>query len=134
MDLERFGVGNPGLFARRLDQATKRLIARLPTRAQKWGVARKALNLFLRDAFYSTYLRKRFKLARAEASYEIPLDQIVTGRIQPLSGANLPAWSGVKHLTPAVSAKYQSAAAAQASDLGMARVHLDIYLWSDRTN
>ncbi|MNL21809.1 hypothetical protein D3C87_1431170 [compost metagenome] len=41
----------------------------------------------------------------------------------------LPAWPGVKRLTPEVSAKLQNAALQIANSLDVARVHLDVRYW-----
>ena len=59
----------------------------MPKGAQAWGTARKALNIFLRDALYTTYLSKRYGLPRAEASLEIPLDSITAVRLREVYGA-----------------------------------------------
>jgi len=40
-------------------------------------MARKLLNIYLRNALYSTYLREAFELDTAEHLYEVPLDSIV---------------------------------------------------------
>src|SRR3954454_12802890 len=66
LNLSQFAVSDPKRFAARLNRVTSQLRSNLPRESATWGIARKALNLFLRDAFYNTYLRERFKLLRAE--------------------------------------------------------------------
>jgi len=71
-----------------LDQRTSALQDRLPARRGKkrprrpWGIARKAINLFLRDAVYNKYLSGRFGLDRLEAWLELPLDSQVARRLR----------------------------------------------------
>ncbi len=79
LPLENFGVSNPAIFRQRLDRATGNLFGALPREAQSWGLARKLLNIFLRDALYTAYLRTRFGLDAAEELYELPLDSIRPG-------------------------------------------------------
>jgi len=131
LDLSPFGTTNGAAFAEALDRSTKELRARLPRGAQHWGLARKALNIFLRDAFYTTYLNAAYHLQRAEHLFEIPLDSITATQLKRAAGrAVLPRWPGVKHLTPSLSAEFQKAAAVEARKKGITRVHLDAYWWS----
>jgi hypothetical protein len=99
--------------------------------AVDWGVARKAANLFLRDALYNVYLRKRHRLELAEALYELPLDKKVADGLAKCVGSKLPAWEGVKYLNRRDSEIYQKEATAEAARRGIARVHLDVYFWVD---
>jgi hypothetical protein len=131
LDLSRFGTADGAAFADALDRSTNTLRAKLPQKAHHWGLARKALNIFLRDAFYTTYLNKAFRLWRAEDFFELPLDSITSIHLRRASekGA-LSRWRGVKHLTRLVSGELQEAAKAEADKQGIARVHLDAYWWS----
>ena len=101
----------------------------MPKGAQARGTARKALNIFLRDALYTAYLRKRYKLERAESLLEIPLDSITAKRLHAELGSKLPRWPGVRHLTEPVSDVYQEAARRVAVNRRIAPVHLDTYWW-----
>ena len=98
LDLGQFAVTNPERFNDRLDRATELLLAELRTSSGSWGVARKALNLFLRDSLYNVYLQKRFKLQRAERCFEVPLDGVVAEALRTRFRRALPAWRGVKYL------------------------------------
>jgi hypothetical protein len=130
--LKRFGVAGASRFEVRLDECTEELLSGWPRTVRHWGVARKAVNLFLRDSFYNVYLRKRYELAQAEANYEIPLDEVVAKGLARFAPGALPPWRGVKYLTTGLSQSYQQAASSQAQRMGIARVHLDIYLWTTR--
>lgn len=130
LPLRQFGVSREEVFRSRLDRATQRLTAALPGRGRSWGVARKLLNIFLRDALYTSYLRDRFRLGASEQFYELPLDSITAKRLRrEVAAGQLPRWKGVKYLIPEVSQQYQTAAAAIAIARGIARAHLDAYWW-----
>lgn len=133
LPLGQFGVSDARLFRRRLDAATERLKRRLPARGRSWGIARKLLNIFLRDALYTRYLEEANTLRRAEAYLEVPLDSITAGRMRAaVPRGSLPRWSGVRHLTVEASDLFQAAALAEAKRYGVARVHLDALWWGVR--
>jgi hypothetical protein len=128
--LRRFAVESHSRFLRNLDTHTEQLRVALPRGAHACGVARKVLNIFLRNALYTGYLRDQYHLDVAEDWYEIPLDSIVAERLREASpDGELPRWLGVKHLTPSTSALYQSVARTTATRLGVARVHMDAVWW-----
>ena len=130
VDLKRFSTSSQNGFRCALDNETERLRQELPRNARHWGAARKALNVFLRDAFYNHYLRKHFSLTRAEQFYEVALDSYVVAGLKRHSlRGELPRWYGVKNLTPEVSKGYQNFALLLAKRKGIARVHLDAELW-----
>lgn len=96
----------------------------------RWGAARKALNLFLRDALYNKYLAGRYDLDHVEHWLEVPLDSIVAQHLKRDAGrGRLPVWPGLKHLTKQQSDQFQNHAAVLAHRNGVARVHLDIGTW-----
>jgi hypothetical protein len=135
MDLTPFGVSRLSTFRARLDRRTADLQRFMPKGAKGWGTARKALNIFLRDAFYTTYLCKRYKLRRAEGVLEIPLDSITAKRLHEEQTLELPRWPGVRHLTVPVSDAYQEAARHIAYERDIAPIHLDTYWWGgDRSS
>lgn len=130
IDLKPFGLGRAA-FAAALDRSTDELRAALPRAARRWGLARKVLNIFLRNCLYNSYLNAHFGLDRAEALFELPLDSITALHVKRAAGRGaLPPWPGVKHLTPLLSAKFQAAAADEAARMRIARVHLDAVWWS----
>src|SRR6185369_649911 len=62
LDLAQFSTKDSTVFERRLNTQTNRLLSALPRRARHWGVSRKLLNIFLRDALYTRYLAEQFGL------------------------------------------------------------------------
>jgi hypothetical protein len=131
LKLASFAVSNRPAFAAQLNRATVRLVSALPRKAQRWGLARKFLNIFLRDCFYTTYLARAYHLERAEQLFELPLDSITAKQLLKVAGrGQLPRWPGVKKLTKDISDDYQAAALGQARKEKIARVHLDAKYWA----
>jgi hypothetical protein len=131
LDLKRFGTPTKGQFFNRLDAATTELRESLPRGAKHWGLARKVLNIFLRDCLYTTYLDAAFELRKNVAHFELPLDSITAVHLVRAAGrGKLPKWPGVKHLTESVSAQFQEAASVEAVRRGIPRIHLDAIWWS----
>jgi hypothetical protein len=131
LPLHRFAVRSASRFAAELDRTTDDLCAALPRNAQHWGLARKILNVFLRDCLYTTYLAEAYHLQRAEGFLEVPLDSITQRKLRRAAGRGvLPQWLGVRHVTPDVSAQFQAVAAKEAENQKIARVHLDALWWS----
>jgi hypothetical protein len=124
-------VDEPSAFAAKLDDVTERLRIALPRPARHWGAARKAINLFLRDALYNTYLSERFGLASIRTWMEVPLDSLVAAGLRDtLPDTALPMWRGLKRLTPEESSVYQQAALQIAAHYAVARVDLDLWFWT----
>ena len=111
------------------EQARKVLSASLDS--PPCGAVRKGINLFLRGCVLNRYLRGAYRLDRIEPWLEAPLDSVVTGKLKRRAGRGaLPVWRGMKHLTPADSAKFQAFAAQEARRRGFrSRAHLDMDLW-----
>lgn len=126
--LQRFGVASQPRFRSALDRETERFVLALPRRARHWGVARKLLNIYLRNALYTSYLSDAHGLRTAESWYELPLDRIVAVALRR-TALWLPRWQGVKHLTPELNARYQDAARAVSAEYAVAPVHLDAMWW-----
>lgn len=130
LDLSSFGK-NHSEFKRILDRKTYILMKVLPRGARHWGIARKLLNIFLRDCFYNIYLEDAYKLSRYEKVLEIPLDSITGKSIKNLVGRGaLPTWPGVKHVTPYLNTLYQTVALDEAEKQKTSRIHLDAVWWS----
>ncbi len=131
IDLSPFGTKNERKFRTALDAATENLKRSLPKGAQTWGLARKVLNIFLRDCAYTIYLTEAYDLLLAKKYYEIPLDSITAKELKRAVGhGGLPPWPGVKHVTPELSAEYQIAALQEAEKKDVERMHLDAYWWA----
>jgi hypothetical protein len=130
VDLSRFSTDRRATFVRQLDATTLSLKKEFPRAGRSWGVARKLLNIFLRDALYTCYLREWYGLVAAEELLEIPLDSISSREILKLDGGeDLPKWPGVRYLSQEISSEYQRVAQAEADRKGIARVHLDTSWW-----
>jgi len=131
LPLRQFAAGGRAEFQRTLDRSTARLQAALPRGARNWGLARKLLNIYLRDGVYSAHLRSLCRLGRIEPFCELPLDVVTARRLRELGeGAGLPRWPGVNAVTSEVSARYQEVATKIARARRVRRVHLDVYWWS----
>ena len=132
LDLRPFGTHDDDGFRAELNSATTRLREVLPEDARCWGLARKGLNIFLRDCLYTVYLRERYHLDRAEPFFEVPLDSISARCIHALDEDGLPRWRGVRALDYRISKRYQDAAARIAFSKGIPPVHLDAICWGLR--
>ena len=119
-DVRRFAVSMPSLFLERLNHAADELAGALPPRARSWGLARKLLNIFLRDVLYTTYFSSQFRFIKLEPFLEIPLDSITARHLRACAGPRvLPRWRGVKHLTKEINERYQRYAIAVAANRGL---------------
>src|SRR2546430_2008228 len=76
LPLADFGTSYPKQFRSALDAATLGLERAFPKSSRYWGLARKGLNIFLRDCLYTVYLRDAYSLELAEPSFEVPLDSL----------------------------------------------------------
>jgi len=132
MPLRPFGTSSRSKFLLSLDDATNGLKRALPKGAQRWGLARKGLNIFLRSCLYTTYLRDEYCLALAEEFFEVPLDSITGTRLVAAGQGDLPTWKTIRGLRAKTSASYQALAAKLAAEKGVARVHLDAVWWGER--
>ena len=114
-----------------LDRQTERLLDALPLKSRPWGAARKAINLFLRDALYNRYLCRHFRLGTIQSWLEVPLDSAVAKGLKKRAGrrGELPPWPSLKKLTKPVSDRFQVFASEFAKKKGIERVHLDMYLY-----
>lgn len=131
LNLAAFGTSDAARFEKTLNHETERLRVALPAKARHWGIARKVLNIFVRDCFYTTYLCDPFNLRKAEHLFEIPLDSYTAkGLRKGMGRGKLPQWPGVKGVTPDLNSKYQSAATQLAAERDVARIHLDALWWS----
>jgi hypothetical protein len=105
-----------------------------PSGAKHWGLARKGLNIFLRECLYTVYICNEYSLSCAETSFEIPLDSITGKALYRESGKKLPRWKTVRGLDPDLSDRFQAFAAQLGTARGYARVHLDAEWWGQRAD
>jgi N-glycosylase/DNA lyase len=137
LDLADMRANSQPAYLRRLDSATDALRRRLKGKARTFGLARKLLNVLIRDCVYSRFLCAHYRLEPIESFLELPLDGIVGQRLveaarkQGLRG-RLPRWHSIRSLTRPQSDEYQKFAMDLANERGLARVHLDVILWGAR--
>ncbi len=74
IELKDFGKASRTAFYTRLDQDTLLLKRYFPPGARNWGAARKAINIFLRDVLYNSYLSSVYHFVRLEKWLEVPLE------------------------------------------------------------
>ena len=129
LNLGDFGVSSGQVFQSRLGSATDGLLAALPAPSRHWGLARKALNIFLRDCLYNRYLCEAYQLEQVEPLLELPLDSITGSALVKEAHGSLPSWKTIRGLRPDTSATFQAVASEVAERKGIARVHLDAILW-----
>lgn len=132
INLAKFATNNASRFAVALDGETEGLRRAFPPRASKnWGLARKLVNLFLRDCLYTVYLEKSFRLSQAEPLLELPLDSITGTKLcNTVGNGQHLRWRGVSKLNRDVNALMQAAASEEATRRKTCRVHLDAVWWS----
>lgn len=113
-----------------LDGVTVDFLEEFPDGAKNWGAARKAVNLFLRDATYNADLNREFKLSAIRPFLEVPLDKdVATGLRAEAEGKELPKWGTIKRLTIEGNAAFQAAASKVAKRQKIDRVDLDVFYW-----
>ncbi len=66
INFAEISTGDPSQYPQILVGLTEKLRLALPRDARHWGLARKCLNLFFRDALYNYYLREAYGLAKFE--------------------------------------------------------------------
>lgn len=133
LPLTSFATDDAAAFVALLDKTTHDLASKFPAGTQGWGLARKLLNIFLRDSLYTTYLSNAYGLTKSESMLEVPLDSISAAHIYNVgTRQRLPRWPGVKYNTASVSEAYQGIATEIAAKHGIARVHLDTFWWGER--
>ena len=108
------------------------LLKRMKLKAESWGVARKGINLFLRNALYNRYLNKEYQLHRVERFFESPIDGVVAGVLRKhCRKMKLPRWPYLKNLSKETHEEYQRCIRTIAKDSeDMLPVHVDAYLWT----
>ena len=102
------------------------------TRKEYWGVARKALNIFLISACHQRVLCSSFRLRNIEKYMEVPLDSQTAKALRREAkklDCSLPRWRGIKRLTPQIYKKYQEFAQAYAVGKKCTRAELDFIFY-----
>jgi len=130
LNLGDFRVRSNRKFVQVLDHHTSTMKRRLPAGSRRWGIARKCLNVFLRDVIYNRFLCEKYNLYNLERWLELPIDRQVAKslKLEP-EGSELERWKGVIHLRPETNKAYQEVANKIAKRIGTCRVHLDLIYW-----
>ncbi|MGD0290726.1 MAG: hypothetical protein ABSC63_13855 [Candidatus Binataceae bacterium] len=129
IEIERFAqAGDESSFRIELDRQTELLAEKTGS----WGAARKALNIFLCEAFFNRVLHSQYQLERIGPFLEVVLDNIVAWKLWEDARGELPRFKGIKWLTPEVSRQYQDFASRHARHCSLdLRVHLEILYWRE---
>jgi hypothetical protein len=145
LDLRSLRASSERKYLVRLDDATVAFAKRLgPPKSRSgahstgsWGLARKLLNIYIRDCVYSRLLCAHYRLEAIEPFLEVPLDSF-TGRALSAEAKargqthRLPDWQSIKGLEREESDRFQAFASELAEERGHARVHLDVLMWGAR--
>ncbi len=126
------GVRSQKAFKLFLDCHTRELSNKFPNRAKRnWGAARKALNIFLRDVSYNTFLSKWYRTEKLLPWLELPLDNDVAEQLfkHRKTHDDLPKRFCIKKLTSDTNDNYQDVATRVAQEENICRVHLDVEYW-----
>lgn len=120
-------------YPERIDRWTAELQLRFPHRGQYWGIARKCVNIFMRNVAYNHWLRRAYSLDKLDAVLEVPLDSYARkGLRREEGGQRLRECASVIGVTPEINAEYQAFAANVARRRGINRVHLDLWYFTER--
>lgn len=122
-------------FSDFLNFHTERLITDLPTNAQRWGIARKVLNIYFRGLIYNKFICDHYgsdlnNLKRSDilSQMEVPLDSYSAKELRK-KFPDLPKWTTIKELTPEKSELFQLKAKEYGKEEEIAPVHLDLIFW-----
>jgi hypothetical protein len=133
VDLGAFAtIRSRAQFEKLLEEHTRSLMKRFPSGANKsWGGARKAMNIFLRDAVYNRVLCDHYRIVHLEPLLELPLDSNTYEGLVEDSAPDqvVPGWPRLKNLDPSLNSQLQAIAQAIAKRFEIHRVHLDIKYW-----
>ena len=137
LDLKTLASVGPSEYPDWLETQTQALAAKFPI--NRWGPARKAINIFMVMASLNRFLCGEYALERFDDVLEVPLDGIVAGKLRTyarehklFSEKGFPEWESIKALDAVNSAKYQTIAQHIARELGIPRGRLDVALWGGR--
>jgi hypothetical protein len=102
---------------------------------ERWGVARKCLNIFIYECVLNRPLCEGYiGLAELQPWLEVPLDSYVgRGLNRKDLLKDLPAWESVISLSKSQNSVYQEFASKLAATESIARVHLDLEFYTERS-
>lgn len=98
-----------------------------------WGVARKALNIFMLEATTRDLLRRHYALGRLDRYLEVPLDKgVALGLARDAERMLLPPpppWPKLMNVTDVANAAFQEVASQVAARRRVHRYQLDLFYW-----
>lgn len=129
------GILNEGEYAVFLDKHTEELKDLFPGQAKgNWGAARKAINVFIEEAFYNKYLNAEYNLEKLGPFLEIPIDShVIKNMKKEIEDGIIPKWSSIKSLKKEENHYYQLTAKKIADRKGKWRIFLDLDYWRNET-
>ncbi|MGE4189427.1 MAG: hypothetical protein AB7G12_05965 [Thermoanaerobaculia bacterium] len=110
-----------------LDRWTDRIQEAVGVGRCAWGLARKCLNIFLRDCYYNAFLKSEFGSKVSPDWFEVPLDSISGRRLHELEPDIAPAWRKIGDIDVESNERFQEAALQVSRKWNVERVHLDTY-------
>jgi len=141
--LDALAECSPREFLEFLDARTT-VLMRLMSRNRKlldhesyFGLARKVLNIFLRNSYYNQFLISRYNIAKHEGLFEVPIDSRSAAGIRrdcrdlEIVYEDPWYWNGLLYHDWDTNAQYQDAASRIAENEGTIRVHLDSYYYPE---
>lgn len=116
-------------FLNKLDEQTLLLREAIPSKS--WGIARKALNLFLFDSTHNTVLSEEYKLRHLIPFFEVVLDNPNAKELIKLAENKgiILSWKNIKSLTKEENNHLQSFAKEVAKEKEYDRCYLDLEFW-----
>ena len=115
-----------------LNKMTNELKEQFPGRARgNWGAARKAINVFMEEAFYNKYLNNCYQLDKIAHFLEVPVDSYVINNLKKElnDAAVMPKWISIKKLKENDHEIIQGLANKIAEKKSVLRVFLDLKWW-----
>ena len=115
-----------------LNNKTTKLKNKFSDGAKNFGTARKAINVFIEEAFYNKFLSTYYGLDSLVSYLEIPLDSgVATGLKKDAADRGIKLSNGVtiKNLTEEINKEYQKFASELAKEKNIARIYLDLVYW-----
>jgi len=130
LDLSKLKTIQLSEYPEILNEWTSKLQQELPNDANKWGTARKGINVFMVQVFMNRYLSEEYGMEKFKDILETPLDSYAAKELKRLNSiTKLPRWETIKNLTDSPSSEYQKCASQVAQENGLCRANVDIILW-----
>ncbi len=137
MDFNQFRlIMNEADYSNIIDEHTKNLVDKLyliidhsKEKTALWGIARKCLNIFMRNACYNRFIYEKYQLSHLMPFLEVPLDSYVGKKLD--SHNKNTKWTTITAINKVTNDNYQSVATDMAKNEYSFnhRIHLDLIAW-----